>query len=132
MVFEKVGHQGTYNAMPTTCVAGIATLEIIRTTDACDRANRYVRSLQEALHRVFADEGVNWISYGTFCGIHVCLNGKNHRNRRDDIYSCRFDYATIKAPVTSDLPMKLRVGLLLHGVDTQPWPGAPISPRAHR
>jgi hypothetical protein len=23
--------------------------------------------------------------------------------------------------------MKLRVGVLLHGVDIQPWPGAPIS-----
>ena len=25
------------------------------------------------------------------------------------------------------LMMKLRVGVLLHGVDIQPWPGAPIS-----
>jgi glutamate-1-semialdehyde 2,1-aminomutase len=126
--FEKIFHQGTYNAMPTTCAAAIAALEIIRDTDACERSIRYGRSLQDALNRVFADEGVNWISYGTFGGFHVFLNPRNLSTTRDQLESGSFDYATIKAPLpTPNLLMKLRVGLLLHGVDIQPWPGAPIS-----
>ena len=33
----------------------------------------------------------------------------------------------MRAPVRPSLAMKLRVGVLLHGVDMQPWPGAPVS-----
>lgn len=125
--FEKIFHQGTYNAMPTTCAAGIAALEIIRDTDACQRAIDYGRGLQDALNNVFAEEGINWVSYGTFGGFHVFLNGNNIVTTREEIESGRFDYATIKAPLRANLVMKLRVGLLLHGVDIQPWPGAPVS-----
>jgi glutamate-1-semialdehyde 2,1-aminomutase len=124
---EKVFHQGTYNAMPTSCAAAVAALEIIRTTDACQRAMAYGRSLQDALNRVFAEEGVNWISYGTFGGFHVFLNPNGLRTTRDEIESGKFDHATLRAPVRPSLAMKLRVGLLLHGVDIQPWPGAPVS-----
>ena len=38
---EKIAHQGTFNANPVSAAAGIATLEILATTDACDRANAY-------------------------------------------------------------------------------------------
>ena len=82
---EKVFHQGTYNAMPTSCAAAIAALEIIRSTDACQRAIQYGRQLQDALNRVFAEESVNWISYGTFGGFHVFLNPKNLRSTREKI-----------------------------------------------
>jgi len=124
---EKVFHMGTYNAMPATCAAAIATLEIIRSTDACQRAISYGRSLQDALNRVFAEEGVNWISYGLFGGFHVFLNPNKLKTSREEIESGRFDHPTLRAPVRPVLSMKLRVGVLLHGVDIQPWPGAPIS-----
>lgn len=124
---EKVGHQGTYNGIPVNAAAGIATLEIIRTTDACQRATNYGRNLQDALNKVFAEESVSWISYGTFGGFHVFLNPNNICTTPAEIESGKFDYATLRAPVSSALAMKLRVGLLLHGVDIQPWPGAPVS-----
>ncbi len=124
---EKVFHQGTYNAMPASCAAAIATLEIIRSTDACARAIQYGRGLQAALNRVFAEEGVNWISYGTFGGFHVFLNPNRLTTTPAEIESGKFDHATLRAPVKPSLSMKLRVGVLLHGVDIQPWPGAPIS-----
>jgi glutamate-1-semialdehyde 2,1-aminomutase len=125
--FEKVFHQGTYNAMPPTCAAAVAALELIRTTDACQRAIDYGRSLQDALNDVFREEGVDWISYGTFGGFHVFLNPNHLRTSREEIESGRFDYTTLRAPVKPGLLMKIRVGCLLHGVDIQPWPGAPIS-----
>ena len=76
---------------------------------------------------MFAEEGMNWISYGTFGGFHVFLNPNNLRTARDEIEAGKFDRATLRAPVRPSLAMKLRVGLLLHGVDIQPWPGAPVS-----
>ena len=124
---EKVAHQGTYNAMPVSCAAGIATLEIIRTTDACDRAIAYGRSVQDALNQEFAEEGVNWISYGTFGGFHVFMNPQDLRTTRAEIESGKFDQPTLRAASAASLLMKLRVGVLLHGVDIQPWPGAPVS-----
>ena len=38
---EKIEHPGTFNANPLSAAAGVATLEIIRCTDACERANRF-------------------------------------------------------------------------------------------
>jgi len=124
---EKVGHQGTFNAMPTSCAAGIATLEIIKATDVCQKAIDYGHGLQDGLNEMFHQESINWISYGSFGGFHVFLNTQGINTTRDEIESGKFDYFTLRAPVKPSLMMKLRVGLLLHGVDVQPWPGAPIS-----
>jgi glutamate-1-semialdehyde 2,1-aminomutase len=124
---EKVGHQGTSNALPTSCAAGIATLEIIRTTDACERAIDYGRRLQDALNDMFLGEGVSWIAYGTFGGFHVFLNPHNLAATRDAIEAGQFDYSTLRPPVSASLLRKLRLGLLVGGVDLQPWPGAPVS-----
>lgn len=124
---EKVFHMGTYNAMPAVCAAGIATLEIVRTTDACQRAIAYGRGLQDALNQMFAHEGVPWISYGSFGGFHVYLNPRGLPLDRDSIEGGACDYATMRAPVKPAISLKLRAGMLLHGVDIQGWPGAPIS-----
>jgi glutamate-1-semialdehyde 2,1-aminomutase len=125
--FEKIGHQGTCNATPPTCAAAIATLEIIRTTNACERAISYGRALQGDLNMMFREEGVPWISYGTFGGFHVFTNPNNIDLTREQIESGRLDYPTLRPAVRPTRAMKLRVGCLLHGVDIQPWPGAPIS-----
>ena len=124
---EKVGHQGTFNAMPTSCAAGIAALEIVKTTDVCQRAIDYGRGLQDGLNGMFSEESVPWISYGTYGGFHVFLNPSNISTSPEEIESGKFDHETLKAAVKPSLAMKLRVGLLLHGVDIQPWPGAPVS-----
>lgn len=124
---EKVGHQGTYNAMPLSCAAGIATLKLIRDTDVCARAIAYGRSVQAALNCVFTEEGVPWISYGTFGGFHVFLNSGGIETTPEELESGVFDYETIKGKNSPELIQKLRLALLVNGVDIQPWPGAPIS-----
>lgn len=124
---EKVGHQGTFNAMPLSCVAGIATLQLIRDTDVCERATQYGRSLQSALNRVFTEEGVPWVSYGTFGGFHVYLNAAGRDASPEELESGTFDWDTIKGKNSPMLIQKIRLALLVHGVDIQPWPGAPIS-----
>lgn len=124
---EKIGHQGTYNAMPTSCVAGIAAMEIVKSTDVCERAINYGNQLQKELNQVFEEESLSWISYGTYGGFHIFLNPNNINTSREEIESGKYDYFTLRASVKPTLLKKLRVGLLLHGVEIQSWPGAPVS-----
>ena len=49
---EKIPHQGTFNANPVCAAAGIATLEIVANTDACQKASDYAAHLREELNRV--------------------------------------------------------------------------------
>ncbi|MBT5057869.1 MAG: aminotransferase class III-fold pyridoxal phosphate-dependent enzyme [Gemmatimonadetes bacterium] len=124
---EKVFHMGTYNAAPATCAAGIACLRLVDSTDACQQAINYGDGLIEALNQVFAEEGVAWVSYGTFGGFHVFLNPEGIDTNRHRIEAGQYDRATLKAPVPAAISLKLRIGMLLHGVDIQGWPGAPVS-----
>ena len=63
---EKIAHPGTFNANPLSAAAGIAALEIVGTTDACARANRYGESLRRRVNEVFEEERLPWAAYGTF------------------------------------------------------------------
>ena len=76
---------------------------------------------------MFAAEGVSWIAYGTFGGFHVFLNPQDIPTSRERIEAGAHDYQTIKAPGDPALAMKVRLGVLLHGVDIQGWPGSPVS-----
>lgn len=124
---EKIFHMGTFNAVPATCAAGIAALNIVRDTDVCQRAIDYGNLLIEELNEMFTTVGVPWIAYGTFGGFHVFLNPQQISTNRAKIESGAHPYETLKAPVDPTLMMKLRLGVLLHGVDIQGWPGAPVS-----
>lgn len=124
---EKVFHMGTFNATPVTCAAGIAALELVATTDACQRAIAYGDSLIDGLNAMFADVGIPWVAYGTYGGFHVFLNPQGIATDRRRIEAGHHDMATLKAAVPAGIALKLRVGMLLHGVDIQGWPGAPVS-----
>ena len=49
---EKIAHPGTFNANPMSAAAGVATLEILSTTDANDRANAYGAALRGKMNEV--------------------------------------------------------------------------------
>ncbi|NKB71977.1 MAG: aminotransferase class III-fold pyridoxal phosphate-dependent enzyme [Candidatus Latescibacteria bacterium] len=124
---EKVFHMGTYNATPPTAAAGLAALQLVQNTDACQRSIAYGDGLIDSLNGMFTEVGVPWISYGTYGGFHVFLNPNGISTSRQRIEAGEHDFATLKAPVKPALSMKLRIGVLLHGVDIQGWPGAPVS-----
>src|SRR3546814_11318035 len=50
--FEKIGHQGIFNANPMSAAAGIATLEIVAETDVCERANAHADKLDRKSTRL--------------------------------------------------------------------------------
>ena len=124
---EKVFHMGTYNATPTTAAAGLAALNVVNTTDAIQKAIAYGDQLIDRLNLMFATQSVGWVAYGTYGGFHVFLNPKNLSTNRQRIEAGEYPPEVLKAPVPASLSMKLRIGVLLHGVDIQGWPGAPVS-----
>jgi glutamate-1-semialdehyde 2,1-aminomutase len=124
---EKVGHQGTFNANPISAIAGITTLEIVASTDACQRANDYAARLREELNHVLHDEGLKWVVYGTFSGFHIFTNPERLDITAADIEAGKYDYRTLKGRNPQQLVTKLRLGMLLHGVEIFSWPGGPTS-----
>jgi glutamate-1-semialdehyde 2,1-aminomutase len=119
---EKVPHQGTYNANPVTAAAGIAALEIIAEGDACERANAFAETLRRRLNEVLEAEGVPWAAYGTFSAFHLFTNP---RGREIDPFAFDpFDqsYEELRANRPGVVP-KLRLAMLLGGVDITGWPG---------
>lgn len=124
---EKIPHQGTFNANPISAVAGITTLQIVGSTDACQRANNYAAELREALNRVLKDEGLKWVVYGSFSGFHFFTNPEQLPLTAADIESGKYDYRTLKGRNPPQLITKLRLGMMTHGVELFSWPGGPTS-----
>ncbi len=124
---EKIGHQGTYNANPVSAAAGIATLEILRDTDALARTHAYAAQLRQDARQVLIEEGVPWGAYGTFTGLHLFVNPNGL-----DIDPATFDpmalgFAGLKVPRDNPIGHKLRLAMRVHGVDLSAWPGGPCS-----
>lgn len=124
--YEKINHPGTFNANPISAAAGVAALEIVSTTDACDRAIETAARLRNRFNEVLAQENVPWAAYGTYSGVHIFTNPEGR-----DLDPHRFDplaipYMEFKAR-DPEVARKLRLAMLVAGVDLCPWPGAFVS-----
>ena len=124
--FEKIGHQGTYNANPVSASAGLAALELIERDDICGKANDYGERLRPRLNEVLTSRGAAWAVYGDFSVFHVFTNPK-----RRSITPATFDprgvhFQELRANAP-DAVRKLRMALILNGVDFNGWPGGTIS-----
>lgn len=124
---ERVAHQGTYNANPLTAAAGIATLEKVAATDACARASSAAARLRAGMNDVLVREGVPWAVYGDHSLFHVFTNPK-----RLPIDAQRFDpleigFEGLKRGKNAAMANKLRVAMLINGVDIMGAPGGTVS-----
>ena len=124
---EKIAHLGTFNANPVSAAAGIATLEILAGTDACDRANAYGTEVRERMNEVLEEEGVKWAVHGSYSGMHIYTNPE-----AADIAPNRFDAAAFTArmldkPRGEGVTGQVRMGLLVNGVDMNSGPSGTIS-----
>lgn len=123
---EKIQHQGTFNANPVSAAAGAATLHLVATTDACERANAYGDALRRDLNGLFAGEGVSWAAYGTFSGFHIFTNPKGREVDPQAFDAGAVSYEELKG-FSPELVRKLRLALLVNGVDIPNRPGGIIS-----
>jgi glutamate-1-semialdehyde 2,1-aminomutase len=124
---EKINHPGTFNANPVSAAAGIATLEILSTTDANARANAYGAALRQQMNEVLEDEGVKWAVHGSFSGFHVFTNPE-----QADIVPTKFDAAAFIPAMMggkrgAGIASSVRMGMLVNGVDMNTGPGGIIS-----
>jgi len=124
---EKISHQGTFNANPLSAAAGVAALEIVGTTDACARANRYGDTLRRRINEVFEEEHVPWAAYGSFSNFHIFTN-PDHRG----IVPTRFDpleqpAAAMTGNRQAGIVHKFRLAMMTGGVDFNGSPGGIVS-----
>lgn len=126
---EKIQHQGTFNANPVSAAAGVAALRLVAETDACERARAHGEQLHGRLNHELAARGVAWALYGTYSGFHLFMNPEGRA-----LDPTRFDpgavpYEELKAK-PARLVHKLRLAMLVHGVDISSWPGG-LASAAH-
>ena len=124
---EKVAHLGTFNANPISAAAGIATLEIVKSTDACARANAFGAAVRTKLNEVLIEEKMNWAAHGTNSGFHIFTNPEG-----DDVVPGAFDAAAfipkmLNKPRGEGVTALLRMGMVVNGVDMNSGPSAWIS-----
>jgi glutamate-1-semialdehyde 2,1-aminomutase len=114
------------NANPVSAAAGIAALEIIRAEPACARANEFAAELRVRMAAELASAGAPWAVYGTFSGIHFFLNPKGRAvdPRAFDPFEVPADELKTNPPGLVD---RLRMALILNGVDIGGWPGGMTS-----
>lgn len=108
---ERIQHTGTFNANPLSAAAGVAALELIATSDACERANDYAEKMRHGLRAVLKEEGVRWPVYGEYSTFHVfpeITEGFDPADAGDII---------MNAAPRADMMRKLRLGMLVNGVD---------------
>jgi len=123
---EKIQHPGTYNANPVSAAAGIAALEVIATTDACARANALGDRMRATLNDAIVAEGVPWAAYGTFSSVHTFLNPKGRKIDPHAFDATKLHYEELKGR-SQNLVHKIRLAMLVNGVDLNGWPGGNIS-----
>jgi glutamate-1-semialdehyde 2,1-aminomutase len=113
---EKIQHPGTFNANPVSAAAGTAALTVIAESDTTAQASRTAAALRSALNEVLEVERAPWAVYGSYSGFHTFLNPRGEKLR-----PTQFDPATLTLDAVKSQPKalanKLRVALLLHGVD---------------
>jgi glutamate-1-semialdehyde 2,1-aminomutase len=118
-----VVHQGTYNAEPVSAAAGIATLKLIRDTDALEHADRTAAAIRDGINEAIRRRGASWCAYGLFSDFHLY-----HGNSTpEEIYAGKVPWQQLKGGISPALVHKIRTGFLLHGVDIVGWPGGIVS-----
>jgi glutamate-1-semialdehyde 2,1-aminomutase len=124
---EKIAHPGTFNANPLSASAGIAALRVVGETDACERANRYTEQLRQGLNEVFEEERVNWAAYGTFSMLELFTNPEGVQITPTKFDPLQFSFAALKGDRNAGVVHKMRLGMMLHGVDFSSHPGGVAS-----
>jgi glutamate-1-semialdehyde 2,1-aminomutase len=123
---ERISHQGTHNAHPLSAAAGIATLNIIRDSDACAKASATAATLRKGLNEALEEEGVPWAIYGEHSFFHIHSNPQGHA-----IKPMAFDASTLTIDElkgkNENLLGKLRLAMLVNGVDLKGWRGGIVS-----
>src|SRR5262249_47292587 len=106
---------------------GIATLRLIRDSDAIVQANRTAVAIRDGMNDAIRRLGASWCVYGEFSDFHVFCNPGREAVSPADIQSGKVHWTKLKGATPLELLPKVRPGFLLHGVDVIGWPGGLVS-----
>lgn len=124
--FEKIGHQGTYNANPVAAAAGIAALKLIQAGGVTDKANAYGDAMRAGLNDAIRDAGLAWAAYGEHSAVHIFTNPEGRDVGPDSFDPLALSFMELKGNAPG-VVHKLRLAMLINGVDFNGWPGGTIS-----
>lgn len=124
---EKIAHHGTYNANPLSAAAGVSCVEIVRDEDACARASASADRLRRMVNEVFAAQEVPWACYGEHSGFYFFLNPDGVELDPLTFDARAVPHAALKASGKHPAANKLRLALMLGGVDMSGKPGGTVS-----
>jgi glutamate-1-semialdehyde 2,1-aminomutase len=124
---ERIAHQGTYNANPLSAAAGIATLEKVAGTDACARASGATAKLRAEMNVVLAREGMPWAVYGDYSLFHVFTNSNGLDIDPKCFDPLKLGFDGLKRAKSAALANRLRLAMLVAGVDIMGAPGGIVS-----
>jgi glutamate-1-semialdehyde 2,1-aminomutase len=82
--FGMIPHSGTWNANPAVAAAGVATLRLVRDSDAVARAIQQASRIVDGLNAVFEQVGLEAFAYGRGGLFKTCL-GKPPRILHGDL-----------------------------------------------
>ena len=123
---ERISHQGTHNGHPLAAAAGIATLGIIRDTDACAKASATAATLRARMNEVLEEEGVPWAIYGEHSFFHIYPNPRGEKLKPTRFDAATLTIASFKGRDERALD-KMRLAMLVNGVDLKGWRGGLVS-----
>ena len=126
---EYINHHGTHNAHPVSAAAGIATLGIVRGSDACAKASATAAALRKGMNEVLEEERVPWAVYGEHSFFHIHSNPRGETIRPTAYDASTITLDTLKGRNEAMLG-KLRLAMLNNGVDLKGWRGG-ITSTAH-
>ena len=75
---------------------------------------------------MLVDRGVPWAAYGTFSGFHLFMNTSGREIRPDAFNPFEVPFEELKNK-NGPLANKLRLAMLVQGVDLMSWPGGLVS-----
>lgn len=121
--FEKISHHGTFNANPASAAAGVAALTYVRDNRACEVASAQAAKLRSMLNQMFSAMGIRWAAYGEHSAVYIYTNpdGDDLDPLSFDALACPHDKFRRMAKVPQ--VRKLRLALLINGVDVSSKPG---------
>jgi glutamate-1-semialdehyde 2,1-aminomutase len=121
--FEKISHHGTFNANPVSAASGIAALRFIRDNGACEIASQQAEKLRARLNQTFTELAIPWAAYGQHSAVYVYTNPDGNDLDPQTFDALRCSLAKLRGMKKGDVVRKLRLALLLNGVDISSKPG---------
>ena len=125
--FQKIPHQGTFNANPMSAGTGVEMLGQVAETDISEQANKLGEKLISTCNQAFSEAMVPWAAYGKGSSVYIFTNPDGI-----DIDPLNFRAKDEPIPIMENAGSHsaaslFRLALLVNGVDFNSKPGAIVS-----